>query len=102
MQRRAFIFASIVAAAVTLVGTPISLYSPAPPVWQFIAANKFSWQPVVLFNTFNGKFEQIFINQFKVAILSRGGNFTDHIWVKRGRMTQQIDAEDMLQKPGSR
>jgi len=42
MQRRAFIFASIVAAAVTLIGTLISLYSPAPPVWQFIAANKFA------------------------------------------------------------
>jgi hypothetical protein len=53
---------------------------------------------VVLFNKFNRKFEQIFINQFKVAVLLRGGNFTDHIWVKRGRMTQQIDAEDMLQK----
>ena len=53
---------------------------------------------MVLFNTFNSKFEQTFINQFEVAVLSRGGHFTDHIWVKRGRMTQQIDAEDMLQK----
>jgi len=53
---------------------------------------------VVLFNTFNGKFEQTFINQFKVAVLSRGGYFIDHIWMKRGRMTQQIDTEVMLQK----
>lgn len=80
------------------IGSPIWLYSPAPPVWQFVAANDFAGKDVVLFNTFNSKFEPSFIDQFRANVEARGGKLSNHIWVNRGRMTDQIDAEPMLRQ----
>lgn len=78
------------------IGSPIWLYSPAPPIWQFVSANDFTGKTVVLFNTFNSKFEQRFIDDLAGDVETRGGTFEGHIWVKRGRMTQQIDSLQLL------
>lgn len=80
------------------IGSPIWLYNPAPPVWQFAAANDFSGKKIVLFNTFNSKFEQSFIDEFKQSVEARGGLFIGHVWVKRGRMTDQINSEELLRQ----
>ena len=40
------------------IGSPIWLYSPAPPAWQFINNNDIADKNIVLFNTFNSKFKQ--------------------------------------------
>lgn len=80
------------------VGSPIWLYSPAPPVWQFVASNDLTGKDVVLFNTFNSKFEPLFVDRFKQNVDAKGGRFKDHVWVNRGRMTDQIDAEELLRQ----
>lgn len=80
------------------IGSPIWWYSPAPPVWQFVSSNDFSGKKVVLFNTFNSLFKAEYIDQFKAEVEAKGGRFLKHIYVKRGRMTQQISPEEMLEQ----
>ena len=80
------------------IGSPIWLYSPAPPVWQFIASNDFTGKDVVLFSTFNSRFEPSFIDRFKERVEARGGKLANHIWVNRGRLNNQIDADEMLRR----
>jgi len=41
---------------VVYLGSPIWLYSPAPPIWEFVKRNRFDGKRVVLFNTFNSRF----------------------------------------------
>ena len=48
------------------LGSPIWLYSPAPPIWAFVERNRFDGQRVVLFNTFNSAFSEEQINAFRV------------------------------------
>lgn len=80
------------------IGSPIWWYSPAPPVWQFIESNDLSDKNVVLFTTFNSSFKQTYIDEFKTQVEGKGGHFIKHIYVKRGRMMRQIDAETLLAK----
>ena len=40
---------------VIYLGSPIWLYSPAPPIWQFVQQNRFDGKRVVLLNTFNSR-----------------------------------------------
>jgi flavodoxin len=80
------------------IGAPIWWYSPAPPVWQFIESNDFSDKNVLLFTTFNSSFKQKYIDEFQNQIEEKGGQFIKHIYVKRGRMTQQINSETLLKK----
>lgn len=82
------------------LGSPIWLYSPAPPVWQFVENNDFTGKHVVLFNTFNSQFKPEFIDHFKQRVLYRGAISFDHQFVKRGRMGHQLSAEDMLESFG--
>ena len=79
------------------IGSPIWWYSPAPPVWQFVANNDFSGKKVILFNTFNSRFKQEYIDEFIAGIEVNNGNFVKHIYVKRERMTSQISSEELLQ-----
>lgn len=80
------------------LGSPIWLYSPAPPLWQFVENNDFTNKNVVLFNTFNSKFEQHFIDEFEALVRSNGAiNFT-HQYVKRGRMGGQISSQELTQR----
>lgn len=78
------------------LGSPIWLYSPAPPIWQFVENNRFDGKHVVLFNTFNSKLKQEYINTFRQKVMERGAVSFEHQFVNRGRMTQQLSSEEML------
>ncbi|MCR8667423.1 hypothetical protein NO995_07010 [Aestuariibaculum sp. M13] len=78
------------------IGSPIWLYSPAPPVFEFVGNNDFSEKKVVLFNSMNSKFEQEYIDRFKNIVVQNGGEFLKHIYIIRGRMTQQMEVSTFL------
>ena len=78
------------------LGSPIWLYSPAPPIWQFVKENDLKGKEIVLFNTFNSKFEQHFIDDFESLVKAKGATTFIHRYVKRGRMGDQISTEEML------
>ncbi len=78
------------------LGSPIWLYSPAPPIWQFAKNSDFTGKNVVLFNTFNSKFEESFIRDFEILVRSKGAVSFNHKYVNRGRMGDQISTEEML------
>lgn len=80
------------------LGSPIWLYSPSPPLWEFARRNRFDGKDVVLFNTFNSKFEQRFIDEFRQVVLAQGARSFRHLFVKRGRMGQQLTTREMLDK----
>ena len=80
------------------IGSPIWLYSPAPPVWQFVENNELADKKVILFNTFNSQFKQKYIDAFKEKVEANNGQFVKHLYVKRGRMTRQISLENMLRQ----
>lgn len=79
------------------LGSPIWLYSPAPPIWAFVENNRFDGQKVVLFNTFNSHIGEDHIARFRELVMARGALSFEHRRVLRGRMTQQLSPEDMLQ-----
>lgn len=78
------------------LGSPIWLYSPAPPIWQFAKNSDFTGKNVVLFTTFNSKFEDSFIRDFELLVRSKGAVSFKHQYVNRGRMGDQISNEEML------
>lgn len=80
------------------IGSPIWLYSPAPPVFEFARNNDFTGKKVVLFNSMNSKFEQKYIDDFKHIIEKNGGTFEKHIYIIRGRMTRQMDVDSFLKE----
>ncbi|WP_440893359.1 hypothetical protein AAGU50_11125 [Aeromonas dhakensis] len=79
------------------LGSPVWLYSPAPPIWAFVENNRFDGQHVVLFNTYNSHFGDEHIAAFKAKVLAKGARSFEHRSVLRGRMLQQISPGDMLQ-----
>lgn len=79
------------------LGSPVWLYSPAPPIWAFVEDNRFDGQYVVLFNTFNSHIGEDYIAKFKAKVMVRGAKSFEHRHVLRGRMTQQLTPEQMLQ-----
>jgi flavodoxin len=81
---------------VVYLGSPIWLYSPAPPVWNFVEHNRFDGKRVVLFNTFNSQFEPEYIEAFKSKVMKGGARSFEHRFVRRGRMTQQISPDEMV------
>ena len=44
----------------------------------------------------NSKFEQKYIDDFKNQVEQNGGVFLKHLYIIRGRMTQQMDVETFL------
>ena len=78
------------------IGSPIWLYSPSPPVFEFVKNNDFTGKKVILFSSLNSKFEQKYIDQFSALVKQNGGEFTRHIYVIRGRMMQQMSTEAFL------
>ncbi|WOX04630.1 flavodoxin family protein [Microbulbifer pacificus] len=78
------------------LGSPIWLYSPAPPIWAFMKSNRFDGNHVVLFNTFNSNFSQERIESFRSKVISRGAKSFVHLQIRRGRMTQQKTPDEML------
>jgi len=79
------------------LGSPIWLYSPATPIWQFAKDQDFSGKHVILFNTFNSKFEQSYIDDFRSLVIANGAKTFRHRYVNRGRMGAQLTTEQMLE-----
>ncbi|WP_374033744.1 flavodoxin family protein [Bdellovibrio bacteriovorus] len=80
------------------LGSPIWLYSPAPPIWAFARNHRFDGKDVILFNTGNSKMEQRFIDEFKEVAMKNGAQSFDHKAIIRGRMTRQISPEELLKQ----
>jgi flavodoxin len=84
------------------LGSPIWLYSPAPPIWAFVELNRFDGKRVVLFNTDNSEFKPELIDAFRRSVMARGAASFEHKAVKRGRMTRQIGPDEMLRNIDSK
>ena len=82
---------------IVYLGSPIWLYSPAPPIWRFAQSNRFDGKHVVLFNTFNSKIRPEYIQAFERLVKARGAASFAHRSVRRGRMTRQMTPDAMLQ-----
>ena len=52
---------------------------------------------MVLFNIFNSNFGDDHIERLRDKVMVRGAVSFEHRYVKRGRMTQQMTPEEMLQ-----
>lgn len=79
------------------LGSPVWLYSPAPPIWAFVENNRFDGKHVVLFNTFNSHFGDDHIARLKAKVMARGAKSFEHRNVLRGRMARQLSPDEMLQ-----
>ena len=82
---------------VVYLGSPIWMFSPAPPIWQVVEQNRFDGKRVVLFNTFNSRFKPEYIETFRQKVLQRGARSFEHQFVRRGRMGQQLAPQEMLE-----
>ncbi|MDP6346075.1 MAG: hypothetical protein QF491_21250, partial [Alphaproteobacteria bacterium] len=51
---------------------------------------------VVLFNTFNSRFKDAEIAEFRQLVESKGGRLVDHVYVRRGRIYDQLSRREML------
>ena len=78
------------------LGSPIWLYSPAPPIWAFLKNNRFDGKKVVLFNSHNSKFDQRFIDEFKAIAIANGATSFEHKVILRGRVDSQMTADEFL------
>ena len=83
---------------IIFLGSPIWWYRPAVPLWTFVEKNRFQGQKIVLFNTFNSRFKDKYINEFSDLVKSKGGNLADHIFVKRGRWYNQLDQDELAEQ----
>lgn len=72
-----------------LLGSPIWLFRPAPPLWTFVDNNDLHDKRFVLFNTFNSRFKEEEIDLFADKIAAKGGKLIEHIYVRRGRVYYQ-------------
>ena len=81
---------------VIFLGSPIWWYRPAVPLWTFVEKNDFQDKSVVLFNTFNSQFKAEYIEEFQKLVEEKGGDFLDHIYVRRGRIYDQIDRNELI------
>jgi flavodoxin len=78
------------------LGSPIWLFRPAPPLWSFVENNDLADKRVVLFNTFNSRFKPEEIEQFKRQVERKGGTFTNHFYIRRGRILLQMNGKRLL------
>jgi flavodoxin len=83
---------------VIFLGSPIWWYRPAVPLWTFVEKNNFQGKSVVLFNTFNSRFKAEYIEEFQALVEEKGGDFIDHIYVRRGRIVSQIDRNELIKQ----
>jgi len=81
-----------------ILGSPIWYFRPAPPLWTFVEKNNFQGKTVALFNTFNSRFKSEQIHRFQQLIINRGGRFLDHVYIRRGRIFNQISGNELIKK----
>jgi len=79
-----------------ILGSPIWYFRPATPLWTFVEKNNFQGRAVALFNTFNSRFKSEEIQEFQELIENKGGRFLDHIYVRRGRIYNQIRGSKLI------
>ncbi len=80
------------------LGSPIWWYRPAVPLWTFTEKNLFQGQRIILFNTFNSRFKDKYINEFSNLVKTNGGRFNDHIYIRRGRWYNQLDQTELIEQ----
>ena len=80
------------------LGSPIWWFRPAVPLWTFVAKNNFQSQDIILFNTFNSRFKDKYINEFSDLLKSQGGNLDDHIFIRRGRWYNQLNQNELAEQ----
>lgn len=80
------------------IGSPVWLYAPAPPIYEFAKNNDFTGKKVILFNSMNSKFEQRFIDDFRKIIEQKGGTLEKHLYIIRGRLGQQMTSDEFLKE----
>ncbi len=80
------------------LGSPIWWFRPAVPLWTFVEKNDFKGKRVVLFNTLSSRFKSKYVDKFKKLVEKKGGQFHDHIYVKRRRWYSQLSREELLEK----
>ncbi len=80
------------------LGSPIWWYRPAVPLWTFVEKNEFHGKRVVLFNTFNSRFKDRYITEFRQLVTQKGGEFADHLSLRRGRVFSQIDRDELIRQ----
>lgn len=79
-----------------LLCSPIWMFSPAPPLWQFVQQSRLEGKHVVLVNTFNSRFKSEYIETFRQTVLARGASSFEHQFIRRGRMGWQLAPQEML------
>jgi flavodoxin len=79
------------------LGSPVWMYSPAPPIWDFVEHNRFDNKHVVLFNTFNSRFKAEYIETFKAKVMQKGARSFERRSINRGRIGRQLSSEELLQ-----
>ena len=80
------------------LGSPIWWYRPAVPLWAFVENNSFNGKKVVLFNSFNSRFKDKHITQFKKLVRKKGGVVVEHLYVRRGRWYWQKSRKEVLKE----
>ena len=78
------------------LGSPIWWYRPSPPLWSYLKASDLGGKKVVLFNTFNSRFKDEEIAEFRRLVEQKGGQLVDHVYVRRGRVYDQLSRDEML------
>ncbi len=78
------------------LGSPIWWYRPSPPLWRYLEGSDLRGKKVVLFNTFNSRFKEEEIAEFRALVKEKGGQLVDHVYVRRGRIYDQLSRQEML------
>ena len=84
--------------SLVFLGAPIWWFSPAPPLWSFVEKNDLTDKNIVLFNTFNSRFKNEEILAFQAKIRVKGGHLIDHVFIRRGRVYNQMDGQELLEE----
>jgi flavodoxin len=77
------------------IGSPVWLFRPAPPLWSFVQGHRFDGAHVVLFNTFNSRFKDDELAEFRQLVEERGATWLEHLYVRRGRIYWQKSPADV-------
>ncbi|MEM7206743.1 MAG: hypothetical protein AAF434_02860 [Pseudomonadota bacterium] len=78
--------------------SPTWWFRPAVPMWAFASAQDFGERNVSLVMTGNTRFHTDKVDEFIGLIESKNGNFTQHHFIKRGRLFWQISDEELRQQ----
>lgn len=80
------------------LGAPIWWYRPAPALWTVAGNCDLRGKAVVLFNSFNSQFKANEVDGFRGLIERRGGKLVDHLYIRRGRILDQISGSELIQE----